>query len=359
MSVIAAKFGGSCTADAEGFKRISQLINQCDRRRIIVLSAPGIDAKHDEKVTVLLEKCWQRRRRGLPAFDLVARIARWYDDIARGLGLPSYRGRAWREIAGALRKGEADVLSRGEYLCADLFSRYTGIPMRDAAELIAFEEGGEVDEPRTLRRIERAALDQKRLILPGFYGAMPDGTVATFPRNGSDITGALAAAGAGAALYENWTDVPGLMTADPEIVPQARLIPQISYRQMRRLARAGARVLHPECLDPVAAAVIPTRLRSLRQPECFGTLIDDRCGGTVPCIAVRDCSSDPDGTADAGHHEDLSAITVFGLSTTDRIVAAETLRPLRTEEEDDAVRFLVKKQWTASAARWLHSLLIV
>ena len=359
MRIIAAKFGGSCTANAEGFKRISQMINQSGQRRIIVLSAPGTDDKHDEKVTSLLEKCWQRRRRGMPAFDLAAGIARWYDDIARGLGLPSYRRTARRAIADAMKKGEADVLSRGEYLCADLFSRYTGIPLRDAAELIVFDGNGEPDEPRTLRRIERAFREQSRMILPGFYGSMPDGAIATFPRNGSDITGALAAAGVGAALYENWTDVPGLMTADPEIVPQARLIPQISYCQMRRLARAGARVLHPECLDPVAAAGIPTRLRSLMHPECFGTLIDDRCGETVPCIAVRDYSADPDLPADAGHHEELSAITVFGLSATDRIVAMETLRPLRAEEQDDAVRFIVKKQWTASAARWLHSLLIV
>ena len=357
MGVIAAKFGGSSAADAAGFRRISRIVSQSDQRRIIVLSAPGSAEGQEEKMTELLERCWQRHRRGLPAIDLVERAARRYDGIARELGLPSVRGAVRREIRRALRAGEADVLSRGESLCAALFSRYTGIPVLDAAQLIAFDENGEPDEPRTLRRIERAARENDRFILPGFYGAMPDGSIATFPRNGSDISGALAAAGANAALYENWTDVPGLMTADPGIVPGARLIPQISYRQMRRLARAGAQVLHPECLDPVASAGIPTRLRSTLRPECFGTLIDDRCGGTVPCVAVRTLSEEEDVQEGFLRSAGVACATAFGLDAPRVAAAAEAVRPLRVSEERDEARFYVPAECAQAAVRRLHAFL--
>ena len=101
----------------------------------------------------------------------------------------------------------------------------------------------------------------------------PLGRIVTFPRNGSDITGALVAAGIGAALYENWTDVPGLMTGDPDTDPEARVIPEIRYADMRKISRSGARVLHPDCLDAVEAAGIPTRIRCTLRPDLPGTLI--------------------------------------------------------------------------------------
>ena len=276
---------------------------------------------------------------------------------------------------------EAELVSRGEWLCASLFSRYNGIPMVDAARVIVFDNAGSLDLGETLDRFGRIASLYSRFVLPGFYGANGSGRIHTFPRNGSDITGALAATGIGAALYENWTDVPGLMTADPVIVPEARLILQISYRQMRRLARAGARVLHPACLDPVAAEGIPTRLRSFTSPGCFGTLIDDRCDKTVPCLSGLEDAELPKDipSNDAGCHvlyhqsqhayscqlpmnapseSGVSRIDVFGVSESNARQAAAALCPICAINGEERFSVFVERDKYVPAVRALHRMLI-
>ena len=164
-------------------------------------------------------------------------------------------------------------INRREALCAALFSEYAGLPLVDAAEIIRFDGADRLNAPETLRRVRAMSLQYPRAVIPGFYGANPDGTTALFPRNGSDITGALVAAGMGASLYENWTDVPGLMTGDPALCPDAKVIPEISYADMQRLAKDGATRLHPDCLAPVESAGIPTRLKCTFTPGAPGTLI--------------------------------------------------------------------------------------
>ena len=347
MSAIVSKFGGSSTANADCFQRIMNIIRQSSDRRYIVLSAPGADARHSEKITALLEACWHRRR---DPGGLVERIRRRFRRIAEGLGVAPIDDIVDDEIGRALSISRDHTLSRGEYLCALLFSRWSGIPMLDAAQLIAFDALRRLDAPATSERLRRA-LEYPRLVIPGFYGADSGGGIVTFPRNGSDITGALAAEGLGASLYENWTDVPGLMTADPGIVPEARLIRQISYRQMRRLARAGARVLHPACLDPVALAGIPTRLRCTARPACFGTLIDDRCDEIVPCIAGRK------NMAFDGESDRTAMISVFGLPAPAQRAALDAARPLEWERVDMGLRLRVPNEGFESAVRRLHALL--
>ena len=157
--------------------------------------------------------------------------------------------------------------------CAWLFSRFTGLPFVDAASLVAFDAQGEIDLVKTQYQFSALHAGYARAVIPGFYGAAPDGRIRTFPRNGSDITGALCAAGTGSDLYENWSDVPGLMTADPALDPTAAVVPRISYAAMRRLAEQGVPVLHPDSLSPVARAGIPTRLRCTTAPDAPGTLI--------------------------------------------------------------------------------------
>jgi len=321
MGIIVSKFGGSSTASASHLKRIERLVRASGARRCVVLSAPGIDGDHPEKVTAMLERCWDLRKCPAARESAVSAVVRRFGDICRGLELPDMTRTVRRTIERALSVSLPQTLSRGEYLCALAFARYTGLPMVDAADLIAFGSDGALDEETTRRSIRRLSDVDGPVIVPGFYGADPAGHIRILPRNGSDISGALVAAGLDADLYENWSDVPGLMTADPTIVPNARLIPHIGYRQMRALSRAGAQVLHPACLDPVAMAGIPTRLRDTFHPDSFGTLIDERYGHLVPCLAGQPNAYLPDGRPAA-------KVTVFG-APSDRILdAAALLAPL-------------------------------
>lgn len=261
MGIIACKFGGTSTASADMFKRIEDILLKDTDRRYAVLSAPG-RCGDMEKLTDALYRAWRDRD--------ASRAAERFEAIARGLGVDmDFR----KEIDRALQISEAATVSRGEYLCAKLFARFSGMPFVDAADVIRFDERGRLDDEATARALGRMAQAHPRAVIPGFYGSGPDGRIVTFPRNGSDITGALVAAGVGAALYENWTDVPGLMTGDPGITPGARVIPAVSYARMRALAEGGVQVLHPDALEPVARAGIPTRIRCTMMPDAPGTLV--------------------------------------------------------------------------------------
>lgn len=257
MAIIVCKFGGTSTANAERLRQIRRILDMDSRRRYVVLSAPGTDGVNP-KVTDQLCR------------GETDAVARRFETMGADLGLHGVGDRVRR----ALQTSDPVFrVSRGEALCAMIFSEYAGIPWVDAARVIRFDGAGRLDVPKTLLCLKDMAQKYPRAVLPGFYGGDPEGKIRLLPRNGSDITGALAAAGVGAALYENWTDVPGLMTGDPNTDPDAQIIPQISYAEMRRMAEAGARVLHPDCLSPVERAGIPTRLKCTLRPELPGTLI--------------------------------------------------------------------------------------
>ena len=268
MDHIVCKFGGSSAADSNGFRRIRAILEDDPRRRYVVLSAPGaLDG--GPKVTDLLDRAW---REGVPGAASEAVVKRFHA-IAAGLDIDPDDDAVRACLASAAAISRDHLLSRGEYLCARLFSRYADLPFADAASLVCFDAGGALEVPETLRRMAAIPAIHPRAVIPGFYGGAPDGRIVTLPRNGSDITGALAAAGTGACLYENWTDVPGLMTEDPAVNPRAKVIPVTDYPGMRRFALNGARVLHPDCLTPVERAGIPTRLRCTMAPDAPGTLI--------------------------------------------------------------------------------------
>lgn len=351
MGIIVSKFGGSSTASASRLKRIEQLVRASPARRCVVLSAPGIDGDHPQKVTAMLERCWDLRKCPAACEKAVSAVVRRFGDICRGLDIPDMAGPVRRTVDRALSVSLPHTLSRGEYLCALVFSRYTGLPMADAADLIAFGSDGALDEEATRQNIRRLADFDAPVIVPGFYGADPAGRIRILPRNGSDISGALVAAGLDADLYENWSDVPGLMTADPAVVPDAKLIPHIGYRQMRALSRAGARVLHPDCLDPVAMAGIPTRLRDTAHPDSFGTLIDERCERTVPCVAGQPDAYLPD-------RRPAAKVTVFGVPQEKALDAAAPLAPLGSiAGKDQTVVYFEQRQYSEALCH-LHRELI-
>lgn len=343
MDGIVAKFGGSSTADAGMLRRVGAILGGDARYRCAVVSAPG-GAGEGGRVTDLLEDVWRLRQAGQDADPPLDAIVRRYRAIARGLGLPDPGAEARREILAAAEISRARTLSRGESLLARLLAEWLGWPFVDAAEAVRFDESGALDERATAARLARINREEP-FILPGFYGADGEGGIHTFPRNGSDITGALAAAALGASLYENWTDVDGLMTADPDVVPVARAVPRIGYRQMRMLSAAGARVLHPDCLAPVWAAGIPTQLRNTLRPEAPGTRIDGAYDRIVPCVAGRRVAGP------------MAIVSVFGAPAGAKSALVRALRGALVSEDAAAHRFLVDADHMESDMRAAHDVL--
>ena len=271
-----AKFGGSSLSDADQFRKVAAILQADPTRRFVVVSAPGKRFSGDDKITDLLYKCADlssRREDFSPAFGP---IRDRFLSIERDLSIESaHISEALDEIEAELGTGRASrdyVASRGEYLCAKLMGAYLHVPMVDAARLIRFTEDGELDMETTACYCAPLK-DLPRAVIPGFYGAMPDGSIRTFSRGGSDITGAIIARAVGADEYENWTDVDGFMMADPRIVPEARTMHAVSYEELRELSYMGASVLHEESIFPVREARIPIHVRNTNHPEASGTWI--------------------------------------------------------------------------------------
>ena len=271
-----AKFGGSSLSDAGQFQKVAAIVREDPARRFVVVSAPGKRFSGDDKITDLLYRCAALAGRREDFSAPFGQIRDRYLSIERDLGLEqAHMGPALDEIEAALRTGRASrdfVASRGEYLCARLMGAYLGAPMVDAAQLIRFKEDGTLDMERTACYCAPLK-DLPLAVIPGFYGTMPDGSIRTFSRGGSDITGAIIARAVGASEYENWTDVDGFMMADPRIVPEARVMHAVSYTELRELSYMGASVLHEESIFPVREARIPIHVRNTNHPEAGGTWI--------------------------------------------------------------------------------------
>ena len=271
-----AKFGGSSLSDAGQFQKVAAIVRGDPARRFVVVSAPGKRFSGDDKITDLLYRCAALAGRREDFSAPFGQIRDRYLSIERDLGLEqAHMGPALDEIEAALRTGRASrdfVASRGEYLCARLMGAYLGAPMVDAAQLIRFKEDGTLDMERTACYCAPLK-DLPLAVIPGFYGTMPNGSIRTFSRGGSDITGAIIARAVGASEYENWTDVDGFMMADPRIVPEARVMHAVSYTELRELSYMGASVLHEESIFPVREARIPIHVRNTNHPEAGGTWI--------------------------------------------------------------------------------------
>ncbi len=271
------KFGGSSLANAAQFLKVIDIVKADRDRKVIVVSAPGKRSPDDQKITDLLYE-WQR----LASLKLVGGAAEVEDvirtrfiNICGGLGLPYNAKRDLEKIAADINAGaSADyAASRGEYLNAKILAIALEYEFVDATECIFFsspEGNGQLtDGDYNIL----AALAGRRAVVPGFYGALPNGDIRTFSRGGSDLTGAIIARALRADTYENWTDVSGLLMADPRIVDNPRPIRQLTYRELRKLAYMGAKVFHEEAIFPVQEAGIPTNIRNTNAPDDEGTLI--------------------------------------------------------------------------------------
>lgn len=269
------KFGGSSLASAEQFKKVGDIIREDSARRYVVPSAPGKRFPKDIKVTDMLYDCYEAAAGGEGFAEKLEKIEERYQEIIDGLKLDFSLEEDFAVISENFKKGVGKdyAASRGEYLNGKVMAAYLGIPFIDAAEVVRFDNDGNFDDAVTDELLSARLADLERAVIPGFYGAKEDGTVVTFSRGGSDITGSLVALAVHADLYENWTDVSGFLIADPRIVRNSKSIEIITYKELRELSYMGASVLHEDAIFPVRKAGIPINIRNTNAPEDKGTLI--------------------------------------------------------------------------------------
>lgn len=278
MSVKVVKFGGSSLADADHFRQVARIIRDDPTRRYVVPSAPGKRVKGDTKVTDLLYRCYELIKAREPrevidaAYDM---ITERYNAIIADLGMTFDLSGELEYVKNAMlhSSGRDYAASRGEYLNAMILAKYLDYDFVDAENVIFFKENGTLDEEKTNDALAAELSRTPRAVIPGFYGAMPNGTIKTFSRGGSDITGSIVARAVKADLYENWTDVSGFMMADPRIVNDPLIIKEITYRELRELSYMGATVLHEDAVFPVRTAGIPINIRNTNRPSDPGTMI--------------------------------------------------------------------------------------
>ena len=269
------KFGGSSLADAEHFRKAAAIIKSDPANRFVVASAPGKRFPEDIKVTDLLLECYRLARAKQPIDEPFGQIEDRFRQIIADLGLNLSLESEFATIRLVIknRAGRDYVASRGEYLNSMILAEYLGYAFLDAEDSIFFTEEGTLDLARTDESLEVLLEEAGSAVIPGFYGSMPNGTVRTFSRGGSDITGSIVARAAKADLYENWTDVSGMLMADPRVVKNPEPIPYITYRELRELSYMGASVMHEEAIFPVREAGIPINIRNTNCPDAPGTMI--------------------------------------------------------------------------------------
>lgn len=274
------KFGGSSLASAQQFMKVGEIIRSEEDRKYVIPSAPGKRFDGDTKVTDMLYDCYRDAEEGKKFTDKLKAIKARYDEIIAGLKLPLSLDSEFKSIEENFKKqvGENYAASRGEYLNGIIMADYLGFAFIDAAKVIFFKEDGSYDEERTKEVLSTELSKHDRAVVPGFYGSLPDGTVKTFSRGGSDITGSIVAQAVHADVYENWTDVSGFLIADPRIIKQPVGIDTITYKELRELSYMGATVLHEEAIFPVRKEGIPINIRNTNAPEDNGTwIVESTC----------------------------------------------------------------------------------
>ena len=273
-----AKFGGSSVAGAEQFQKVKAIVEADPARRLVVSSAAGKRSKDDHKLTDLLYLCHAHLTYGVSCDDILHTIEQRFVEIRDRLGLQY----AIEEDLVALRRKLSkdmsvdELVSRGEYFTSRLLAEYLGFTFVDAADCIFFGLDGQIDREKTYAAIAEALASHDKVLIPGFYGKLPTGRIKVMSRGGSDITGSLAAAAVNADVYENWTDLSGILMADPRIVKDPSPIASITFAELRELAFMGASVLHEDSVQPVKEKGIALNIRNTNRPEDPGTMILDK-----------------------------------------------------------------------------------
>ncbi len=275
MSRIAAKFGGSSVASSAQIQKVREIVEADPRRKVIIVSAPGKREKSEAKITDLLYLCHEMAGLGADFAAPFSEIKSRFEGIESELKVLPTVGAALDQFARELKQGvSADfVASRGEYFNALIIAKYLGAECIDPTEVIFIQANGLVQERTYDLLAQKLSSDSHRYVIPGFFGTGPDGKVKTFSRGGSDITGAICARAISASVYENWTDVSGLLMTDPRIVDSPKPMVEVTYRELRELSYMGASVLHDEAVLPVREVGIPIHIKNTNQPDHAGTRI--------------------------------------------------------------------------------------
>ena len=293
MALKVLKFGGSSLADANQFRRVAEIIKSEPERRYIVASAPGKRKSGDIKVTDLLYQCYELAADEEDITEIFEQIKSRYADIVNELDIELDLDEIFEKIKMSMvhNSGRDYIASRGEYINAKILAKYLGFNFIDAKKVIFFKEDGSFDPDKTNDVLRDYLSKYEYAVIPGFYGSMPNGTIKTFSRGGSDITGSIVARAASASLYENWTDVSGFLMADPRCINNPKVIDTITYKELRELSYMGATVLHEDAIFPVRYSKIPINIKNTNKPEDRGTFIvsstDDVPASIITGIAGR------------------------------------------------------------------------
>ena len=286
MSLKVLKFGGSSLADAEHFRQVAEIVKSEPERRYVVASAPGKRFSGDAKVTDLLYTCYNLAANDEDITEVFNEIKSRYNDIITELGIDLDLSETFEKIRLSVvhNSGRDYVASRGEYLNSLILAKYLGFDFIDAKKVIFFNEDGSFNSEKTNDVMRERLSKSAYAVIPGFYGSMPNGTIKTFSRGGSDITGSIVARAASAMIYENWTDVSGFLMADPRIVENPKVIDKITYKELRELSYMGATVLHEDAIFPVRYSKIPINIRNTNKPEDRGTFIVPATDDINDCV---------------------------------------------------------------------------
>lgn len=274
MGIKVAKFGGTSVADVIQLAKLKDIVTKDEERRYVVVSAPGKRYEGDSKITDLLFLCKTHIEHNFPFEQVLQVVCDRYTAVCVGLGLELDLSEHFSKIRRKLVEGASEdyIVSRGEFLNAIVIAQYLGFDFVDTAGLVLFDENGKFLEEETNEALSKELRNHERAVLPGFYGTLPNKKIKAFTRGGSDITGAIVARAVNADVYENWTDVSGLMVADPRIV-KSDLIERLSYKELRELAYMGSGVLHEDAIYPARIANIPINIKNTNSPEDPGTMI--------------------------------------------------------------------------------------
>ncbi|MBR5097972.1 MAG: aspartate kinase [Spirochaetales bacterium] len=276
-----AKFGGSSVASAAQFRKVKDIILSDPSRRLVVVSAAGKRDSKDHKITDLLYLCHAHLTYGVSCDEIFDKISSRFIEIRDDLGLSFRIEDELDALRGRLNKDFSvdELVSRGEYLTSRLMAEYLGYSFLDASKCIFMDYDGRFIPEKIAKAVKEVLNEEKGVVIPGFYGVLPSGKIKVMSRGGSDITGSLVAAACNADLYENWTDVSGILMADPRIVDNPSPISEITFAELRELAYMGASVLHEDSVAPVKEIGIPLNIRNTNDPSHPGTMIVDKAGG--------------------------------------------------------------------------------
>lgn len=282
--LVVDKFGGSSVASSTQFQKVKNIVLAKPNRQVVVVSALGKENKDDSKITDLLYLLHAHIKYHVDYTNILNLIKTRYIKVRDELNIDYKIEEEFDIIEANLNESQDYLVSRGEYLCAKLMSAYLGFKFVDSKDLIIFDYDGKINNEKTEAAIQKNIDLSEKVVVPGFYGAYPNGDIHLLSRGGSDITGSLLAKALNAQMYENWTDVSGILMANPKIIDSPKRINEITYDELRELAYMGANVLHEETIFPVQEMNIPINILNTNDPSNPGTIITKNCKDTSQVI---------------------------------------------------------------------------